>query len=370
MAKFRNFTVRILITLVLLATVLILFEMYLRSHATHIVRKDLDKGAGFVETSAEFLIDYSSGKRRLVPNTEVVIRNHFISQEDVPVSVNSSGFRDSEITSKQKNELRIIVLGDSVTIADYLPAKETYVEIAESGLNSHFPKKKIELINTGVGNIGTQEQLEILKERGLATQPDVVLLAFYLNDSRPPWGFSGEIGNRGWLRKRSLLAETLYRVLKEKDFEQEKGEWLKWIPLQETLDWRHSKEDFQSLVQAANFDWGAAWQKESWKGVDGNLQELTALAKEHSFTPLAIILPVSFQVKADFVDRTPQDAFLKLAQAHKIPTLDLLPILRKEQKEQIFYDQCHLNRFGNVIVGNSVEAFLAEQLQQDLLALD
>ena len=47
-----------------------------------------------------------------------------------------------------------------------------------------------------------------------ASRPDLVVVAFYLNDSRPPWGFtfSDEVGHPGWLRRHSVAADIAKTV--------------------------------------------------------------------------------------------------------------------------------------------------------------
>ena len=102
------------------------FEIYLRRAETHIVREFSGGEHPFVESDAEFLVRYTSRGRRLVPNSRVIIRNHRISGRDVTMEVNSLGFRDGELPAvKSAEELRILVLGDSITWASYLPAEET-----------------------------------------------------------------------------------------------------------------------------------------------------------------------------------------------------------------------------------------------------
>ena len=57
----------------------------------------------------------------------------------IKIKINSLGFRDSEISANKKsNEMRILVLGDSITWGDYLQANEVYVELIEHYLNEEY----------------------------------------------------------------------------------------------------------------------------------------------------------------------------------------------------------------------------------------
>ena len=96
-----------------------------------------------------------------------------------------------------------------------------------------------------MGDIGLREEIAILEERGLSLSPDVVVVSFYLNDSRPPWGFPGEIGRRGWLRRHSLLAETIYKNLKLRRWINEHGEdRLIWTEAMNRVNWKGDRAIF------------------------------------------------------------------------------------------------------------------------------
>jgi len=48
-------------------------------------------------------------------------------------------------------------------------------------------RARVQAINCGVGDIGTREEADIFREKAAAIKPDLVVIEFYLNDSRPPW---------------------------------------------------------------------------------------------------------------------------------------------------------------------------------------
>jgi lysophospholipase L1-like esterase len=253
-----------------LIVVLFLFELYLRLTETQVVREKSGRGLSLVESDAEFLVNYTPRGRRLVPNARVLIRNHRISGRDILMEINSLGFRDEEISrEKQDDEFRILVLGDSITWASYLRAEETYVERTEEYLKEALPARRVEVINAGVGDIGLREEVDLLREKGLSVEPDVVVVSFYLNDSRPPWGFPGELGSRGWLRRHSLLAETIYKNLKLRKWIKEQGEVrLGWTSEMNKMNWQDDRAAFLRLARRARYDWGAAWEADSWKVIE------------------------------------------------------------------------------------------------------
>jgi len=148
------------------------------------------------------------------------------------MDINSLGFRDREIPRlKQDNEIRILVLGDSITWGSALQAEGVFVERIEHYLGASMNDKVIEVINAGVENVGIRDEIQILEEKGLSTDPDIVILAFYMNDSGPSWGFTDELEGRGFLRKHSVFAEKIYRKILFRKWINERGEnsfaWIK-----------------------------------------------------------------------------------------------------------------------------------------------
>jgi len=345
----------------LVVLVLLALEVYLRRTSTHVVEENeksiLDRR--FI-LSTERLIRNTPQGRRLIPGARVIIRNHGTSGRDVHVHINSLGFRDDEIAMpKPAGEYRILVLGDSITWGDYLEAEEVYVERMQQHLATLVPGRRIEVVNAGVGDVGLAEEMAILKETGISVRPDLVVVSFYLNDSRPPWGFTGELGSRGWLRRHSLLAETVYKQMKVRQWLRDGGEdRVRWAEARKTLDWKRRREAFVEFARLANFDWGAAWVPSSWETVDRELDTLAGLSKEHGFRVAVVCFPVSYQVYADFVEDGPQRALGEKARQHGFAYLDLLPLLRRSKESDLYFDHCHPREVPNTIIGRSIADFV------------
>jgi len=67
-----------------------------------------------------------------------------------------------------------------------VPEEETFVRRIEE--LSRSAGEPIETINSAVPGIGLESELAILLETGVETEPDVVVLCFYLNDALPSPG--------------------------------------------------------------------------------------------------------------------------------------------------------------------------------------
>jgi hypothetical protein len=317
-------------------------------------------GAG----NPEALVHYTEKGRRLIPNSEVVILNHGLTRQDVVMKINSLGFRDEEIPLKKpEGELRVLVLGDSITWGDYLQAEDVYVERIEHYLEQALPERTVQVINAGVGDIGLKEEIGILEEKGLSVEPDIVLIGFYMNDSRPPQGFAGEIGGRGWLRQHSALAEALYRNLKLKQYIKREGRSrFQWMYDMGDLDVKGDREQFLELAKSAEFDWGAAWQPESWRTVRSLLKDILSLARSHDFEVAVAIHPVSLQISADFLEDTPQREMRALCEDLGISCVDLLPIYLGHKHEAVMFDICHPTVLANDFIGRAIAEFLLAEM--------
>lgn len=353
-----------IISIIYIFIIIFVAEIYLRQKTNYIAKA---KSKSFLE-SGNNIDMYTHRGKRLIPNLQTVIRNHYLSGHDIQIDINSLGFRDDEISKdKENNELRILVLGDSITFGSWLKREEVYVERIEKYLNEFIKTRTINVINAGVSDVGLEEEIDILMDSGLVIDPDIVIVAFYLNDSRPPWGFSREYGGRSWLRKHSFLAEKLYYKLNLWRWIKNKGEdRFQWIYKQHTLDWVNNKEDFLKLTSLAKYDWGAAWQTDSWNIIDKELNKLKLLSKQYNFDVAIIVFPVSFQIYADFIEDFPQRILKEKITALGFYYFDLLPLLKKYKNEDIYYDQAHLKKNANDIIGKAVANFIKDEMLFEL----
>lgn len=336
------------------------------------VVQQIESGNPFTISSDRFYLlrDTPHGKR-LVRNARVMILKHQLTNRDIPINTNSQGFRYEDISEqKELSEKRILFLGDSVTLNNFLPENETFTKIAEYALRKQHSDQQLKLINAGVEDIGLSEEISILKEEGLAIHPDLVVVDFYLNDSRPPWGFEKETGHPGFLRRNSRAIEWFYDRFKISQWFKSTGEErMQWVNKQyELKTWQTDQQTFRQLAESAKFDWGAAWQEDSWGSVKEKLSELKRLSSQYGFAVAVIAFPVNFQVKTVFMDNMPQQTLSTISTNLGFAFHDLLPTLRqvnekddedkKPDRQELFLDQAHLSTYGNQIVGKNIADFL------------
>ncbi len=313
----------------------------------------------------------TSHGRRLRPNLDYggawILQNRLgpVHLESY-VRTNSRGLRGREIApEKAPGFFRVMFLGDSVTLADYLPEGDTFSYLVGNILSE---RHSVETINAGIGDVGINEEIWVMREN-LDLKPDLVILGFYLNDSRPPWGFEKEVYRlpRRLIEVSKILENHSYfyqwvwrRFLVTHYLRSEEGkeDRFQWIQDWQTLDWKTSRPGFDRMIANARFDWGAAWRDEEWKEIYAGMDELRELLAKNQIRFGMIIFPVSMQVEADFWDDRPQRKMLAYCQAQKIPCLDLLPILRARRTEELYFDQCHFAAPGQQLISGPIADFI------------
>jgi lysophospholipase L1-like esterase len=101
------------------------------------------------------------------------------------IETNPLGLRGGPIEPKQPREFRILSLGESTTFGSGVSNDETYTHLLQERLAAALPATRFTAINAGVSAYSSFQSLRYLETRGLALQPDLVLVYHELNDYLP-----------------------------------------------------------------------------------------------------------------------------------------------------------------------------------------
>jgi lysophospholipase L1-like esterase len=121
----------------------------------------------------------------------------------VPVSINSEGLRDREfLLEKPPGVYRVMMLGDSTTFGWGVKQEDTAAKFLERKLNADLPAgyNRAEVMNAGVGNYDTVQEVTYYETIGWKYHPDLVVLVFFINDPEPV-----PIEKKGFLIDQSYL---------------------------------------------------------------------------------------------------------------------------------------------------------------------
>ena len=99
--------------------------------------------------------------------------------------INNHGLRGEDCTtSKPKNTLRVLCLGDSRTFGFFTGQDECYPAQLERLWRERVPNHRLEVLNAGMPGYSSYQGLRYLELRGLRFEPDVVTVAFGANERR------------------------------------------------------------------------------------------------------------------------------------------------------------------------------------------
>ena len=329
-----------------------------------------------------FTIPTERGYRH-APLSELVIENHPWSPK-IPLvyRTNSLGYRNPEIGPKKGK--RLLFLGDSITFGQGVNEEWTFVRLLENLARAQG--ENWETVNGAVEGLGTNGELAVLNETGLALQPDIVVLDFYLNDFlESPGIFMTRLPG---LLERSRLAHKLEGFFTSGLFLSASEKNISVIqPMQKPPDeiyaWRdefnknstvippHQKRDpaaqaFHGAVLHNFEDWGGSFSPQVWKKLELLLEEFARLAQEHRFRLVLAAFPVRDQVAMEPLFDYPQQRLSQIARALKVPYLDLLPVFRRhhennrKEEDRLFFDQCHLTVRGHQVTAQAMYQFLKQ----------
>ena len=104
--------------------------------------------------------------------------------QGVRFQTNELGLRDGPMPSPVAEELRILVLGDSVTVGWGVAAEDRFTERLEKMLTERSARR-VHVINSGVSGYNTEQELIFLRRHIESIQPDLVVVVYVDNDVEP-----------------------------------------------------------------------------------------------------------------------------------------------------------------------------------------
>lgn len=241
----------------------------------------------------------------------------YVDKFERTFTTNAAGFRDREYPrAKPDGVYRIAAIGDSVTFGWDQALDETYPKLLEAGLAA-AGMANVEVLNFGIGGYNSLQEIELIRARALAFEPDLLLLAYVMNDNTVQGADGG-------------LARHFNRTsCRACDF----------VKLRVTQLYRRFGV---SPTEAA-------------------LRELGALSAAHEIPVVVVVFPL-LEVAQDggYPAAAIHDLVHELSQTQGFPVLDLLDPFRAAGFETIKQDAIHPNAAGHAIAADRILEFLNE----------
>jgi len=259
---------------------------------------------------------------------------------------NADGYRGPLVPRERRpGRTRIVAIGDSVTEGLGVEADERFTTVLAERLGDDY-----EVVNLGVRGYGLLQELEYLKEKGLAYRPDHVFFGITYNDI--------------WVRS----AEWVSLVQKFEAMERS-GFYRRYYAARDGLQsrlldshlYRHLLYRFADADPAS--EPFALEESETQHTLDREavaelMGELASLARAHDFGVSFVMLPVNGS-------RLVFEVVEEAAHPHGWPVFDLDAETRRAFAEDarlaLFLpnDPCHLTVAGNTWTGEHLAAALA-----------
>ena len=187
------------------------------------------------------------------------------------IKINRLGLRDEEFAlEKESNCRRIVVLGDSFVFGHGVNLEDTFVKQLERGLNQ-ITDKKIQVINGGINGYDTKREFFYLREKLIHLQPEMIIIAFTLND---PFSNSGEY-HFSPLPENPLLRKMPFHALG--------FFWQYSQNIKKSLKKAGFKVDYQSFNHLKIFEQAEDQKtKEAWQATFVYLEKIKELADENN----------------------------------------------------------------------------------------
>ena len=317
--------------------------------------------------------------------------------------INSHGLRGRDfLVPKPPSLFRILILGDSGAYGPRVRAEETFAYKLETLLQNY--KKPVEVLNAGMSGYTTYNEMQFYRHRGHEYQPDLVIVAFCLNDVVNPrlhWNYtkttitnipSAAIPNLAYDRDHilpileareqleapdepliqrifscSYVYKTLFRrtssdTKQPKPATPKSGTTLKHLPhIRAAIPTYLTGED--SISIQVLLDGSSAENK--W--LDSMFSQLRDDVVRSGAELLVVLFPLAYQLNHRY-PYDPQAVLSRHLEGQGIACLDLLPTFRTVKADSVFilrktgkYDIWHLTANGHQLAATTIADYIRHE---------
>lgn len=364
--EFRN---NILVLIITLFLMLLIIELLLRAVALspeEILEKQKLKTVLVHNNSDTYFMPVNDPRLifNLKPNMDfryvVFLLNG--SNYTYSVTTNSEGFRDRNFSViKPKNTFRIAVLGDSIAFGESQNLNQTFTKYLENVLKGD--KIDIEVINMAVSAYTTSQEVEFFKLKGLKYKPELVIVAFCLNDPHAPTNIFEGLNQGDEPSKECKIDMIQMRIpcfieniLKKSRIIYSSKEVIKKLILN-TYSHKKESESYLNIYDSyykneSNFEY-----------VSSAFEELNKLSQENNFSVMVVVFPIFYDLN-HYQWSYAHEGVRKEAGKNDFYFLDLYDTFKdfnpKDVKSPAEYDFLHLNPKGHLIATESIQKFILE----------
>jgi lysophospholipase L1-like esterase len=336
MSRLRDLGITILDIAVAAMAAFVVGEIAVRLYAGHPLRP-LVPPQPYIDP-AFFYVKSPTRLYDLRPN-----QDEEVGYRRIRIKINGYGFRDDAdpVVPKPPGTWRAIVLGDSFTFSGKVNVGDTFAKRLEKNLSDADRSRRYEVLNLGVPGYKSRQQLDLLRDKGLRLQPDLVIVDYTLNGPSPEVQLLPERPAR-WpalnrLFKRFDLVQFLYANWKQYSYIR-RGDFLR------------RGVNYPSLAEGS----------ERWEASKRDLAEMKRLTDANGVRLLVVMWPVFVELDDRYPYAEKHRLVVDACRQMGIPVLDLLPAFRGVDATTLWVgrDDHHPNPAAQSRVAEAVAAEL------------
>lgn len=287
----------------------------------------------------------------------------------VQVSINAAGYRGPEGVPGKFDGTRVLVLGDSIAFGNHLPVEATFAWQLQDLLKE---RGSYEVLNFAVGGYDILQEVARLRLQGLAYEPDVVVVAFCLNDAgsvSPNLGLIDAVRDR---QSQPIFQLRLAHLVADRFEVREQAAWSADRNDLEVFRRQNAgkiapigadERTLKTLMKRVPRGYPGSWYREPERvgRIRHAFSELGALATKHDFRVVVVVIP--FLVTA--VKNYPLTEVHKIveweARRAGLDTVDVLDAFVRsglEDRRLRARDPVHPDATGHLLVAKALRSHL------------
>jgi len=297
------------------------------------------------------------------------------SLSDTDTKINSQGFRGPEPSSSPPGQ-RVVILGDSIAFGNFMTWEDTFSNQIQQRL--HSKNRHVEVLNFGVGGYDTLQEVSLLEIRGLKYDPDLVVVAYCLNDISIA---STSLEHIEWRRsqERSFLYRSRLAQFVSTNIEKIRlKNWLSHMNQPQVFHREYERQIdaiSEDEVELLNLMKNAPrWPSTTWYGdrdrvgrLRFSFRRLSSSSRENGFLVVIMIVPLLIDDAGTYSHRTAHRIVEKEARRAGFDTIDLTDAFMSAGMENLkteFGDIIHPNRRGHAIMADLLSEYVLNHLKE------
>ena len=334
--------VRGVVDRVLAPLVLVAASVLATGLALEVVFRLLDVHVGTVQ------INRATIERTTNPRLLFELRPGASIQAEVHYSINSLGMRGPEVAEEKPGGItRVAVIGDSIAFGYWVEEQDAFPRQLEAMLGG---PRRAQVLNFGVPGYDLEQYVETVRARALAFAPDVVVVAFCLNDLEGLTSYEYGLTVDRAARRRSFLGATYERLLSH-------SRLLSWI------EYRMSGLEARRIYVRAR-EKGPLYDETPEQQVPRLEAEFTALEtllKPRGIPGLVAVFPVFGKRFDRYSHRDLHRAVVGAAEAAGLAAVDLLDCFSAYDFRDVRVDLIHPSPLGHRIAAHAIRDALCSR---------